>query len=144
MSAPIVTVLVVDDRPDVRLSLLYMLEACGYGIAEAADGHQAMAAIAKGQVDVVLADLYMPSMDGVELVRAIRSRPFAQPRIILMTGSYHLEQDISRGALEQIGADAILLKPFNRETLVQTIEHITYRPSDDPQTAKRYASDHIR
>ena len=38
MSAHIVRVLVVDDRPDVRLSLMYMLEACGYGIDEAADG----------------------------------------------------------------------------------------------------------
>src|SRR5256885_868054 len=106
MSAHIVRVLVVDDRPDVRLSLMYMLEACGYGIDEAADGHQAMAVIAKRQADVVLADLYMPSMDGVELVDAIRARPVAQPRIILMTGAYHLDRDISRGALELIGADA--------------------------------------
>ena len=133
MSAHIVTVLVVDDRPDVRLSLMYMLEACGYGIAEAADGHQAMAAIATRRIDVILADLYMPSMDGVELVRAVRARPVAQPRVILMTGAYHLDSDISRGALELIGADAILLKPFNRETLVQTIERVTQRKQPVPQ-----------
>src|SRR5436190_19354899 len=54
MSARIVTVLVVDDRPDVRLSLLYMLEASGYAVAEAPDGRHAMATIAQRQIDVVL------------------------------------------------------------------------------------------
>src|SRR5947207_3057525 len=61
MSARIVTVLVVDDRPDVRLSLVYMLEASVYVVAEAPDGRQAIATIARRQVDVVLADLSMPT-----------------------------------------------------------------------------------
>src|SRR4051794_20630180 len=103
MSARIVTVLVVDDRPDVRLSLLYMLEASGYVVAEAADGRQAMPTIAQRQVDVVLADLSMPTMDGDELIRTIRARPMANPKTILMTGTAPMHNAVGQEARDLVG-----------------------------------------
>src|SRR5437762_1131404 len=124
MNARTITVLVVDDRPDVRLSLLYVLEGSGYAVAEAADGHQAVAAIAKRRIDVALADLSMARMDGPTLIRLLRDRSVSTPKLILMTGSHLLGVAISGAALTRLGADAILLKPFNREMLLQTIEGV--------------------
>src|SRR4051812_26878912 len=102
MSARIVTVLVVDDRPDVRLSLLYMLEVSGYAVIEAADGRQAMATIAQRQIDVVLADLSMPIMGGIELIRIIRARPMTNPRTILMTGTAPMHNAVGPEANELV------------------------------------------
>ena len=111
-------VLVVDDRPDVRLSLVYMLEASGFDVAEAADGAQALGLVEKHRVEVVLTDLAMPGMDGRELTKELVARSRYRPRVIVMSGSERLE---SVDAAE-LGADAVLSKPFTRDQLVQTIK----------------------
>jgi CheY-like chemotaxis protein len=121
MSASKITVLVVDDRPDVRLSLLYMLEASGYDVCEAGDGREAIAVIAKRKVDVVLTDLFMPVMGGLELLGAIRNRPGPHPRVIAMTGSGSIENPVVRSAIEQLGPGGVLQKPFTREHLIKAI-----------------------
>ena len=114
-------ILVVDDRPDVRLSLLYMLQASGFDVAEAADGAQALEQVTHKRVDVILTDLYMPGFDGLALIRAMRNRKGPQPRIIAMSGADHLGKEAALEAAKVLGAEAILQKPFTREQLVQAI-----------------------
>jgi len=109
-------ILVVDDRPDVRLSLLYMLEASGFDVAEAEDGTQALGLIEQQRIEVVLTDLAMPGMDGRALTRELVAQRH-RPRVIVMSGSEHLGP---KEALS-LGADAIINKPFTREELVQAI-----------------------
>jgi len=117
-----ISVLVVDDRPDVRLSLMYMLEAAGFTVLEAGDGREALAVLGQKRVDVLLTDLYMPGMDGISLVDAIRNRLSRPPRLVMMTG-----KDVRVGssavidAMEQ-GAEAMLIKPFTKEQLVRAIQ----------------------
>ena len=111
------TVLVVDDRPDVRLSLIYMLEASGFDVAEAADGDQALDVIARRRVEVVLTDLAMPGMDGRKLTTKLVANR-VRPKVSVMSGSERLEP----GDAAVLGADAILAKPFTREQLVQAIK----------------------
>ena len=120
------SVLVVDDRPDVRLSFLYMLQACGYEVAEAADGERARAYLDSNHVDVMLTDLYMHGMDGPALIETVRARAIAQPRIIVMTGSARLTDSPVKDARDA-GADAVLLKPLTREKLVSTIDTLLER-----------------
>jgi len=122
------SVLVVDDRPDVRLSLLYMLEASGYEVAEAGEGREALAIISKRGIDVVVTDLYMPGMNGLDLLAAIRNRPGPHPRVIAMTGSGNLENEVIREAVEKLGSGAVLFKPFTREHLIKAIEQGKPRP----------------
>jgi two-component system phosphate regulon response regulator PhoB len=119
-----IRILVVDDRPDVRLSFLYLLEASGYDVAEAADGTQALSVMARKHIDVILTDLYMPGLDGLGLVRIVRNGPPPQPRIIAMSGSDHIGRDASLEAARVLGADAILTKPFSRDLLVRTIRAV--------------------
>jgi two-component system, chemotaxis family, chemotaxis protein CheY len=122
-----VRILIVDDRPDVRLSLTYMLEALGYAVAEASDGAAALDVMAKQKIDVVLTDLYMPGLDGLGLIRAIRRMEAPQPFIIVISGSEHVGVDLARTAAEELGAEAILRKPISRQVLVQAITDLGKR-----------------
>jgi CheY-like chemotaxis protein len=125
-------VLVVDDQPDVRLAFRYMLEYFGYNVEEAGNGAEALAFMANEKVDVILTDLYMPKMDGLTLVRAVRTGPPPGPRIIAVSGSPHLGKDAALEAARVLGADAVLLKPLAREVLIKTIRAVV---GDDPLVA---------
>jgi CheY-like chemotaxis protein len=120
----VIRVLIVDDQPDVRLAFAYMLEALGCTIGEAHDGVAALAYLAKNRVDVVLTDMYMPGMDGLGLVRAVRSGKPPYPRIIVMSGSENLGMDASLEAAKVLGADAVLRKPITRDRLLNTIRDL--------------------
>jgi two-component system chemotaxis response regulator CheY len=122
-------VLVVDDQPDVRLSFRYMLEHFGYDVGEAGNGVEALAFLAKEKVDVILTDLYMPKMDGLTLVRAVRTGPAPRPRIIAVSGSPNLGKEAALEAARVLGADAILLKPLARDQLIKAIRSVV---GDDP------------
>ena len=117
-------VLVVDDRPDVRLAFMYMLEASSYHVGEASNGAEALAYLARERVDVVLTDLYMPGMDGLALLKVLRTAPAPRPRIIAMTGSAEFDRGASLEAARILGADAVLIKPVSREQLVGTIREL--------------------
>ena len=119
-----ISVLVVDDQPDVRLAFGFMLEALGCRVGEASDGREAVAYLAKNRPDVVLTDLYMPGMDGVALIQAIQNRPFPRPKIIAMSGAPNIGYQASLQAAAIIGADATLAKPVSKDTLLTTIRDL--------------------
>src|SRR5258705_3883670 len=127
-------ILVVDDRPDVRLSFLYMLQSSGYEVAEAASGAAALEYLSKKRADVVLTDLYMPDMDGLALMRVLNSRPQPRARIIAMSGTTHLGNEASMEAARVLGADAVLRKPFTREQLIGAIRFVLgHDPAPQPR-----------
>jgi CheY-like chemotaxis protein len=119
-----IRVLIVDDQPDVRLAFAYMLAYYGCEIREAADGYLALDLLAKERVDVVLTDLYMPGLDGVEFIRIIRRSPPPQPRIIAMSGSENVGHEVTMEAAGVVGADAVLPKPISRDQLINTIRRL--------------------
>src|SRR5260370_36629689 len=107
-------VLVVDDRPDVRLSFLYMLQALGYDVAEACDGYAALQYLATHQVDVVLTDLFMPGMDGLGLLEAIVSGPKRRPALVAMSGVLSPKSSELLESARLLGAQ-VLEKPIARD-----------------------------
>jgi DNA-binding NarL/FixJ family response regulator len=111
--------LVVDDHPVVRNGLAGMLasQADFEVVGEAADGAEAVAAVAGLLPDVVLMDLRMPVMDGVEAIRAIRSGPASPPVLVLTT--YDADADIVRAI--EAGASGYLLKDAPPEDLYAAI-----------------------
>ncbi|MDN5762581.1 MAG: response regulator transcription factor [Microlunatus sp.] len=114
--------MLVDDQELLRRGLRLLLEAAG-GIdvvAEAADGHEALAMLIKHDPEVVLADARMPGMDGVELVRRCRAEHPGTPVVILTT---YDDDDLVRDAV-RAGAAGFLLKDVSPERLAEAITSV--------------------
>jgi len=111
-------ILVVDDDTDVRLMFKLIFESAGYHVSEARNGVGALILIKDSLPDLVVTDMVMPEMDGVELIRRIRSDVrTAQVPILAVTGH--------PGALEQAsGADAVMDKPIDRGDLLATVDSL--------------------
>jgi two-component system, NtrC family, response regulator HydG len=107
-------VLVVDDQKNMRATTALLLRQAGHRVGEAEDGTSALEQLAQGAYDVVLTDLRMPNLDGMELLKAVqRSSP--QTQVIVMTGYGTIES-----AVEAIrhGASDFLTKPFQEEEVL--------------------------
>lgn len=106
------TVLVVDDEPGMRDTLVAILEQHGYRVCSAPDGESAFSAVQEMAFDVVVMDVRMPGRDGVSVLEEMEHPP---PHVILMT-AYALEERL-RGAVKA-GAFAILHKPFETQRML--------------------------
>jgi DNA-binding NarL/FixJ family response regulator len=111
--------LIVDDHPVVRTGLRHLFETePGFVVvAEAADGLAAVEAVARDAPDLVLMDLQMPVMDGVEAIRRIRAMPSAPPVLVLTT----YDSDAQILAAVEAGAAGYLLKDAPREVLFSSV-----------------------
>ena len=116
------TVLVVDDHSLVRTGVVNIIshEPDLQVVAEAANGVEAVAAFEKHHPDVILLDLRMPVMEGVEAVRQIRQRD-PQARVIVLT-TYDTDEDIARAL--QAGAKAYVLKDITADALIACIHDV--------------------
>lgn len=107
------SVLVVDDEPQIRRALKTGLEARGYEVREAATGEGALSAIAASEPDVVILDLGLPDLDGSEVIA--RMRGWTQVPVIVLSVRDRQEDKIA--ALDA-GADDYVTKPFDMEELL--------------------------
>ena len=101
------TVLVVDDSATVRKLIIYTLGPDNYNCLEASDGVDALEKMARNPVDLIIADLNMPKMDGLELVRTIREKNKDIPVIMLTTQG---DQKSKKKGFDA-GANVYLIKP---------------------------------
>src|SRR5436853_1453955 len=101
-------VLVVDDDPDFCFSMRELLQACGHGVATAAHGGEALELLSRESFGVILTDLYMPGMDGIELIWKLRKRAEPSPPIVAVTGDTRITAPSSGliGAATVLGARA--------------------------------------
>lgn len=112
-------VLVVDDEPEVTLALQVFFLGKGYEMLTALDGLQAMRLLRQHPVDLALLDMKMPGVNGVEVLKFIRTE-IPQTKVIVVT-AYDLQfQEI----VEQIGVDGFLTKPFGIQALTQKVEQV--------------------
>ena len=109
-------ILVIDDDHGVRLMLRSLLEAAGYQIVEAVDGKKGLMQLRERPADLVITDIVMPKMEGLETIREIK-RGFPDVRIIVVSGS----PGYLPRALEA-GADRAFPKPFSRDELLCAVE----------------------
>src|SRR5688500_8904106 len=107
-------VLVVDDDADARELLRTALGQAGYSAESARDGFEALARLRADPADLVLSDVRMPGMSGLELIRALHEQG-QHPPVVLMTGAD--THDLCTGA-EAYGASACLPKPLRMEELL--------------------------
>ncbi len=118
-------ILVIDDEPLVRAVLRSILERSGYTVMDASDGRVGLALWRHTPSDLVLTDIFMPELDGIEVIRQL-TRIWPQAKIIAMTGGTKIgdfKSTVAPAAL-RLGAQHILLKPFTKQTLLAAISAV--------------------
>ncbi|MFO1196552.1 MAG: response regulator [Burkholderiaceae bacterium] len=115
-------ILAVDDSNSLRQMVAFTLKSSGFDVIEAVDGQDAIEKLRERSVDLVLTDQNMPRMDGITLVRHLRSQPQFQltPILILTTESSDEMKQAGRAA----GATGWLVKPFDPRRLVEVIRKV--------------------
>jgi two-component system alkaline phosphatase synthesis response regulator PhoP len=120
-------VLLVEDDPSVRVAVRDALESEGYGVTVAVDGHEglraAAAAVRRGGLDLVVLDLMMPRMDGLEMCQRLRARGIEVPVIMLTARSS--PADAAHGL--KLGADDYVAKPFDVGEFLARVEAVLRR-----------------
>ena len=115
-SAHPITVLLIDDDPDLRSVLAGSLEALGYDVVQAADGSSGLDMLAERQPDVLVIDFAMPGMNGADVARVARDRRPDMP--IVLTSGYADSDAIDRA----VGPNAkVLRKPFRIDELLAAV-----------------------
>ena len=112
-------ILVVDDEPNILLSLEYLMQQAGYEVRSAQDGESALAEIEREIPDLVLLDVMMPKRDGYEVCQTIRSRPeWKDVKVIMLTAK---GREVEREKGISLGADDYVTKPFATQELVEKV-----------------------
>ncbi len=114
-------ILVVEDQKDDRQIIRDMLAATDYEIAEAEDGEQALAAVAKERPDLILMEIQLPSMDGYEAMRRIRTDPALLSIPIIAVTSYAANEEEQKA--RAAGCDDFVPKPYSPRHLLAKIRH---------------------
>ncbi|MDH3510400.1 MAG: response regulator [Gammaproteobacteria bacterium] len=115
------TVLIADDDPMTRALVRGSLEQLGYKVEEAADGLETLEALSQYKPDILLLDIKMPGMDGIETLKKLRKRPDGKDLpVIMLTG---LADSDSAAKAAAAGATDYVTKPINWRLLGQRIRH---------------------
>lgn len=114
------TILVVDDEEPIQELLRFNLEKEGYVVCVAKDGQEALDGVAKEQPDLIVLDLMLPGMDGLEVCKRLRLTPgFRQIPIIMLTAKGEV---IDKVLGLELGADDYMTKPFSPRELIARIK----------------------
>jgi Response regulators consisting of a CheY-like receiver domain and a winged-helix DNA-binding domain len=113
----------VDDSKTIREMVSFTLKNEGFEVLEAEDGVQALNVLQDKEVNVIITDLNMPNMDGIELIKKLREDPKFKftPILMLTTEGDSSKKDLGKSA----GATGWIVKPFNPEKLLQVISKVT-------------------
>ncbi|MEX0911917.1 MAG: response regulator [Gemmatimonadota bacterium] len=125
-------ILVVDDEPDIAALVAYHLARASYGVRTAIDGADALRAVESQVPDLILLDLMLPGVSGLEILKEIRRRPETRTVPVILLTARKEERDRIEGL--QLGADDYVAKPFSPQELVLRVSAVLRRAS---QTAVR-------
>lgn len=127
-------ILLVDDEPDISALLAYHLARESYRVSTAADGRQALDALQTELPDLVILDLMLPGMSGLEVLRELRRRPECQDTPVILLTARREEEDRIQGL--KLGADDYVSKPFSPQELVLRVGAVLRRVRQSPPVAR--------
>jgi len=115
-----VKILVVEDEPDIMRIITHALTAAGYKVIPAYGGEDAIRKVKAQRPDLVLTDLAMPKVSGVEVIQALKKDPETQ-HIPILAVTAHVWDGIAQSA-GQVGVDGFISKPFNMKQLLAEVQ----------------------
>ncbi len=119
------SILVIEDDPDIREIIEYNLKREGYRVFSEADGESGLAAARKSAPDLVVLDLMLPGMDGVEICRRLKEDPVTRGIAVIMVTAKDDESDVVLGL--GVGADDYVPKPFGPKALMARVRAVLRR-----------------
>ena len=115
-------VLIVDDEPNIVLSLEFLMKKEGYEVQSASNGEEAMQAIGEKTPDLILLDVMMPRKDGYEVCQELRANPaWEDIKIIMLTAK---GRNVEREKGLALGADDYITKPFATQEIVKKVKSL--------------------
>ncbi|MEW8451369.1 MAG: response regulator [Candidatus Thiodiazotropha sp.] len=115
-------ILIVDDEPNIVLSVEYLMKREGYEVVTAGDGQEAMERISESPPDLLILDVMMPRKNGFEVCREIRADSALSTMPILILSAKGREAEIKKGI--SLGADGYITKPFSTHDLVDRVNQL--------------------
>jgi DNA-binding response OmpR family regulator len=116
------SVLVVDDEPNIVLSLQFLMKQAGYDVRVASDGEQALRAVRERAPDLILLDIMTPGRDGYDVCETIRANPaWKGVKIVMLTAR---SREVEREKGLAMGADDYITKPFSTRDLVEHVKRL--------------------
>ena len=130
-------ILVIEDEPDILEVITYNLSREGFNVIGAMDGEQGVVLARKQAPDLILLDLMLPGLDGIEVCRRLRDDPLTRPIPVVMVTAKGEESDIVLGL--GIGADDYVTKPFSPKELTARVRAVLRRgaPKEDAEAGER-------
>jgi two-component system, chemotaxis family, chemotaxis protein CheY len=114
-------ILIVDDEAETRDFLTFILSRAGYTVIQAKDGLEGLTQVQENHPDLILSDITMPNLDGIEMVRRLRQLPNFKRIPILVMSAFGMGKLTEAMAA---GADYTMLKPVNCASLIETVRKI--------------------
>lgn len=115
-------ILVVDDEPDLLELVRDTLEMAGYTVITASDGEEGLKSITEESPDLVILDIKMPKIDGMEVLERVRKNPLLNELPIIMLTSLKGEGIIREA--KEVGANDYIVKPFNQIDLLNRVKRV--------------------
>ena len=115
-------ILIVDDEPNIVVSLEFLMQRQGFDVAVAVDGDAALKAIAENKPELVLLDIMLPKKNGFEVCQTIRANPDWQSVKIIMLTAKGRDTEVAKGTA--LGADAYMTKPFSTKELIAQVRQM--------------------
>lgn len=116
------TILTVDDTASMRQMISFTLNSVGHEVIQASDGKEALKVLEGKKIDLVIADVNMPNMDGIALVKSLRALADYKFTPILMLTTESQEAKRQQGKIA--GATGWIVKPFNPEQLLTVVKKV--------------------
>ena len=115
-------ILIVDDEPNIVISLEFLMKKEGFEVAVAGDGDEALVKVANFNPDLLLLDVMMPKKSGFEVCEALRADPARAGLKIVMLTAKGRDTEVAKGLA--LGADAYITKPFSTKDLVLKVKEM--------------------
>ena len=115
-------ILIVDDEPNIVMSLEFLMRKNGYQVGIARNGTEALAAIDQTPYDLILLDIMMPDVDGLQVCRQLRARPDRAGTKVIFLSAKSRETDVQKGY--EAGADLYIPKPFSTRQLMEKVREL--------------------
>jgi CheY-like chemotaxis protein len=117
-------VLLVEDSPEVSLTVREILVSAGHTVDDAASGKEALKRLRDGKFDVIVSDIWMPEMDGIALLKEIRGAGNDIPIVVISGGAPNAPLTYTAPLAATFGANMVLYKPFEKAELLKAVKSV--------------------